>query len=107
MRNGVACVIDYVPALRVEDVRRALGGRKAFNRATACDVTLPDGRTVSVETVAIRGNLGSGYYRLLRCPACGRACRVLRIMAEGVGCAADLLAHGARYRCQIVRKEMS
>jgi hypothetical protein len=102
-RASRRAIIDDFAAVNVADLRRALGGRRRFNRSDRVTVTLDNGRTVDIELVPRRTNLGHTM-RLLRCPACGRAVTVLRLLPVEpfLGCRHDLQVRlAARYRSQV------
>jgi len=97
-------IIDTLPALRLEDVRKTLGGKRRFRKLAqeGIQFQLPDGRFFHVEITTRPGNLG-GQILYFSCPTCGRPCRTLRITAFGLACYRDLQHRlGAKFESQIV-----
>ena len=105
-RASRRAIIDDFGAVSVSDLRRALGGRRRYNRAERCTLTLDDGRAVEIELVPRRTNLGHTM-KLLKCPACGRTVTVLRLLPVEpfLGCRRDLQVRlSARYRSQVAAR---
>ena len=91
------------PPVYLADLRRAAGGKRRFNLTSHCMVGLPDGREVRIDLTRRPGVLG-GQVTFAACPACGRACRVLRIVSDSPGlcCLACLRKrYGAKYLSQV------
>ena len=102
-RGQTTIIEHHHPPVYLEELRRAAGGKRKFNLAPHCIVTLPDGRHVQVDLIRRPGVLG-GQMTLAACPSCGRACRVLRIAQDSPGlCCLHCLReqYGAKYLSQI------
>lgn len=99
-RNRRCLVEDFSP-IRLDDLRRAAGGRKRLNRVNRCQVSIPSGADLEVNLVHRAANLG-GEMVMMCCPSCGNACRVLRVVAEGLVCLHCLRAmYSVKYLSQL------
>lgn len=102
----MALLIDSLPAITLDDMRRSLGGRKRLKQldSKAICLELPDGRSVSVRLTLQPAQLG-GKQIFFVCPTCGRRCRTLRITQNGLACYSDLQKRlGAKFASQLPRK---
>ena len=71
--------------ISISDLRRGIGGRKAYNAADSCTVHVA-GRTVKVNLKKMPTNLaGDAHQNIPLCPTCHRLARVLRVVPFGAG----------------------
>ncbi len=98
--GGRYLVEDFTP-VHLDDLRRAAGGRKRLRALDSCLVRLPGGEEVEVSLTRRQANLG-GEFALMLCPACNRACCVLRMIPGGLVCVECLRArYSVKYRSQV------
>ncbi len=94
--------VEQFPAVRIESVRLAVGGRRKFKKMKSCTIGLPDGREVRVALILHPGTLG-GQRTYFCCPVCGRKCCTLRVIPDepGLCCNCDLQKlYGAKFISQ-------
>lgn len=96
---------EDLPTLRVDDLRRAVRGRRRLGETSRFTALLPDGREVALNLVRIPGRLG-GMITLAECPECGRPCYVLKVASWGSGlacvrCLQTICA--VKYRSQVLQ----
>lgn len=101
-KNRRRIFLEDIPCLRIEDIRRMVGGKKKLNLLERVTAFLPDGRSIELELVRRPGNLG-GSFALLACPVCTRPSRTLRLFDEthGLACPRCLQQNSIRYRSQL------
>jgi hypothetical protein len=103
-RNNKRRFFEDFSTLYLDDVRFAVGGRSRLTRTDYFTATLPDGRQTIVRLARSPGRLGGTIMRMV-CPACGRKCRTLKVVAwePPLACVRCLqVSFSVRYRSQIV-----
>ncbi|HOX57853.1 MAG TPA: hypothetical protein PLC99_13280 [Verrucomicrobiota bacterium] len=99
---------EDLPNVKIEDVRRTLGGKRKLSAANSVTLFLADGRELEVKLVKKPGVLG-GTYSLLMCPTCQRASKILRVIEEDPGLACvkcPQTIYGMKYRSQVIKRRM-
>ena len=98
---------EDLPDVKIEDVRRTLGGKRKLSAANSVTLFLADGRELEVKLVKKPGVLG-GTYSLLVCPTCHRASKILRVIDydPGLACVKCLQTiYKFKYRSQVLARQ--